>query len=126
VLPSEMSAFSKIVAGVYESAFAESIWQIGALDGRMRMFDNAVRGAEFVAQLKAAARSSGGILIDETDLSPEPEGASSLMQRVKQQLDPLNTLPYFWSAGGGGQNTHPPPPPPPPPHSREAPHENTS
>ena len=98
VVPSEMAGFSKNVATIYDGTFAESIWQSGALDGRMRMFDAAQRGSEFMAQLKDAARSSGGILIDETDLSPEPEGASSLMQRVKQQLDPLNTLPYFWSA----------------------------
>jgi FAD/FMN-containing dehydrogenase len=111
VRPSEMKSFTNSVAAIYDTAAnrtergsAGSIqthWQIGALDGRMTMLDNTSRSSEetikLVEQLKAAARSSGGILIDETSLCPEPESAGSLMQRVKQQLDPINILPYVWA-----------------------------
>lgn len=45
-----------------------AIWQIGAADGRIRVLDNAGKNAEVDARL------------------------NSLMQRVKQQLDPLNTF----------------------------------
>jgi len=68
VLPSELPAFSERVAK------AGSIWQVGALDGRVRLFDNDQRSAALFDKPNSAA-------------------LSSLMQRVKQQLDPLNTLP---------------------------------
>ena len=110
VLPNEVETFIKDVARIYDSSTdtvstergsAGLTWQIGALDGRMRMLDNTPRGPEetiaLVDQLKTAARSSGGILIDETGLLPEPVSGASLMQRVKQQLDPLNILPYVWA-----------------------------
>jgi FAD/FMN-containing dehydrogenase len=68
VLPSELPAFSERVAK------AGSIWQVGALDGRVSLFDNDQRSAA---------------LFDK----PNSVALSSLMQRVKQQLDPLNILP---------------------------------
>ncbi len=61
VLPSEIEPFCKNVARIYDAAFAPSTWQVGALDGRMRMLDNTSRSSEettkLVEQLKAAARS---------------------------------------------------------------------
>ena len=68
VLPSEVLAFTERVAR------AGSIWQIGALDGRVTLFDNDQRNA---------------MLFDK----PNSAAVTSLMQRVKQQLDPLNILP---------------------------------
>lgn len=53
-------------------ADSESIWRIGALDGRVRLFDNDQR---------SAAPNSGAL--------------TSLMRRVKHQLDPLNILPQM-------------------------------
>jgi glycolate oxidase subunit GlcD len=64
VLPGDLS---KAVAGLAETLSGESIWQIGALDGRIQM------------------RGFG------TPSAP----ATSLMQRIKQQLDPFNTFPIF-------------------------------
>jgi hypothetical protein len=65
VLPSELPAFSERVAKT------GSIWQVGALEGRVRLFDNDQRSAK---------------LFDK----PNAPALSSLAQRVKQQLDPLN------------------------------------
>jgi glycolate oxidase subunit GlcD len=60
VLPSELLKTS--------DAIADSFWQIGALDGRLR-------------------------LKNETSFGEDRQVPTSLMRRVKQQLDPLNTLP---------------------------------
>lgn len=63
VLPSTLSEFCK------DLDVADALWQIGAADGRVRMLDN-------------------------TMTNPLPDGgngsADSLMQRVKEQLDPSN------------------------------------
>ncbi|HEX5883981.1 MAG TPA: FAD-binding oxidoreductase, partial [Pyrinomonadaceae bacterium] len=70
ILPSELLAFSERVAK------AGLVWQIGALDGRVRMFDNNERtGPLFNRSIPAAV--------------------TSLTQRVKQQLDPLKIMPEF-------------------------------
>ena len=65
VLPSELLKFSDELAEVYDK---RSIWQIGALDGRVIVF--------------AKDKS-------------KPVAVTPLMQRVKQQLDPLNILPQI-------------------------------
>jgi glycolate oxidase subunit GlcD len=70
VLPSELLAFSERVAE------AGLLWQIGALDGRVRLFDNNER--------------SGPLFNRST-----PGAVTSLTQRVKQHLDPLTILPEF-------------------------------
>jgi glycolate oxidase subunit GlcD len=72
VLPSELLPLSERVAD------AESLWQIGALDGRVNLFDNTERSA-----------------FDK----PNSIALTSLMQRVKQQLDPLNILPQMNAEG---------------------------
>jgi glycolate oxidase subunit GlcD len=74
VLPSELLKFIDRVAEVYDEAFAEKTWQAGALDGRMILLDNSERGAPLFEGRTSVA-------------------VTSLMQRVKQQLDPLNILP---------------------------------
>jgi hypothetical protein len=63
-------AFSERVAE------AGLLWQIGALDGRVRLFDNNER--------------SGPLFNRST-----PGAVTSLTQRVKQHLDPLTILPEF-------------------------------
>jgi FAD/FMN-containing dehydrogenase len=68
VLPSEVLAFSERVVR------AGSIWQIGALDGRVTLFDNDQRNATLFDKVNSAA-------------------VTSLTQRVKQQLDPSNIFP---------------------------------
>jgi hypothetical protein len=68
VFPSELPAFCERVAE------AGSTWQVGALDGRVRLFDNDQRSVALFDRPNSAA-------------------LSSLMQRVKHKLDPLNTLP---------------------------------
>jgi glycolate oxidase subunit GlcD len=60
VLPGELLKVSE--------AIADTFWQIGALDGRLR-------------------------LKNETRFGEAPQAPSSLMKRVKQQLDSLKTLP---------------------------------
>jgi FAD/FMN-containing dehydrogenase len=74
VLPSELLKFIDRVAEVYDEAFAEKIWQAGALDGRMIVLDDNDRHAALFERRNSVA-------------------VTSLMQRVKQQLDPLNILP---------------------------------
>jgi glycolate oxidase subunit GlcD len=74
VLPSELPKFIDRVAEVYDGAFAEKIWQAGALDGRVSLLDNDDRAATLFQRRKSVA-------------------VASLTQRVKQQLDPLNILP---------------------------------
>ncbi|HKG79473.1 MAG TPA: FAD-binding oxidoreductase, partial [Pyrinomonadaceae bacterium] len=71
VLPSELLKFSEQMSEVQSS-----IWQMGALDGRIMMFDN---------------NKGNTALFDR----PNSTALSSLMQRVKQQLDPLNILPQI-------------------------------
>ena len=73
VLPSELLQFCDILAAANQNAFAESIWQIGALDGRVRMLE------QWKPKLNA--------------------GSAELMERVKHQLDPGNILPDIpWSS----------------------------
>ena len=67
VLPSELMQFCDILAAANGNLFTESIWQIGALDGRVRMLE----------QWKPKLNS----------------GAAELMRRVKHQLDPSNIFP---------------------------------
>ena len=69
VLPSETLRFSEHLAHA-------EYWQIGALDGRVRLFDNNERSAA---------------LFDR----PNSVAVTSLMQRVKRQLDPLDILPQI-------------------------------
>ena len=66
VLPGELVSFCNNLAPV----FAESIWQIGALDGRVVMMDQST-----------------------SKLNAEP---TELMRRVKHQLDPRNVFPSIF------------------------------
>ena len=59
--------FCDILAAANGNLFAESIWQIGALDGRVRMLE------QWKPKLNA--------------------GSKELMRRVKHQLDPVNIFP---------------------------------
>jgi glycolate oxidase subunit GlcD len=79
VLPSELLTFSERIAK------AGSIWQIGALDGRCRLFDNDQRNAVLFDRKNSAA-------------------VTSLMQRVKQQLDPLTILPRINADQDGSES----------------------
>ena len=76
VLPSELTQFVSRIAEAYGETFPRLNWQIGALDGRMMMLENTQRQSESIERLTARAAP-----------------AVSLMQRVKEQLDPLNILP---------------------------------
>ncbi len=68
VLPSELSRFTAGLAQAYDKAPDESIWQIGALDGRVMLF------GDVPPSLARAKTPASGML----------------MKRVKDQLDPLN------------------------------------
>ncbi len=79
VLPSELTQFCDILAAANGEAFAESIWQIGALDGRVRMLE------KWKPKLDA--------------------GSAELMRRVKHQLDPGNILPDIFSTDENHEDT---------------------
>ena len=104
--PTELQAFLKLVMEAGGSARpSSSLWHAGVGDGRLRVMSSAAEDtASCVAsleRLRAGARASGGSLVIE-DAPPEIKkafevwglcGASvPLMQRVKNQLDPADTL----------------------------------
>ena len=65
VLMNDAELWRMIAASAFWSDSSESIWQIGALDGRI--------------QKREVIKVAGPLM--------------SLMQRIKKQLDPLGTLP---------------------------------
>jgi glycolate oxidase subunit GlcD len=105
VRPTELQGFLKLVMEDGGSTHPSSLWHAGVGDGRLRVMSSpAEDAASCVAsleRLRAVARASGGSLIVEdapTEIKKAFEvwGASGasvpLMQRVKNQLDPANTL----------------------------------
>ena len=105
VRPTELQGFLKLAMEDGGSTHPSSLWHAGVGDGRLRVMSSpAEDAASCVAsleRLRAVARASGGSLIVEdapTEIKKAFEvwGASGasvpLMQRVKNQLDPANTL----------------------------------
>jgi glycolate oxidase subunit GlcD len=106
VRPTELQAFLKLAMEDNGSADSSSaLWHAGVGDGRVRVISSAVEDeASCVAsleRLRAGARAWGGSLVIEdapTEIKKAFEvwgipGASlPLMQRVKNQLDPADTL----------------------------------
>jgi FAD/FMN-containing dehydrogenase len=106
VRPTELQTFLKLAMEDGGSAHSSSsLWHAGVGDGRLRVISSPAEDAASciasLERLRAGARASGGSLVIE---SAPPEikkafdvwgvsGASQpLMQRVKEQLDPADTL----------------------------------
>ena len=94
MLPTKLTSFAEEVGRMYRDAFVSTIWQIGAADGRCRMFDNVGHGpAEkdgLIKRLRAAAKSAEGNLVLDSEMHSFP--SDFLTRRIKQQLDPLNVF----------------------------------
>ena len=94
MLPTRLAPFAEEIERIYHDAFTVSMWQIGAADGRVRMLDNVDRSAAeketLIKRLRAATKSVEGNLVLDSEMHSFP--LDFLTQRVKQQLDPLNTF----------------------------------
>ncbi|MDT4955452.1 MAG: hypothetical protein QOJ02_3590 [Acidobacteriota bacterium] len=106
VRPTELQTFLKLAMEDGGSAHpSSSLWHAGTGDGRLRVISSPAEDAASciasLERLRAGARASGGSLVIE-NAPPEIKkafdvwgvsGASQpLMQRVKNQLDPADTL----------------------------------
>ena len=105
VLPNALAEYLEEVLKLDEASHPELMWHAGAVDGRVRVFAKpplyyreAVRALE---HLRATAAGLGGSLVVE-NASPEiksefdswavSRSSWGLMKRVKEQLDPKETL----------------------------------
>jgi FAD/FMN-containing dehydrogenase len=83
-LPALLPKLIESLTAIYKSSFAESLWQIGIGDGRMRMIENADSGYTDSAA-KAVRQLRGYFVIEDSHLDLTSTG---LMSRVKAELDP--------------------------------------
>jgi glycolate oxidase subunit GlcD len=84
LLPSCLPKCIEALSKIYGSSFLESLWQIGVGDGRVRMIERLDDG--LTTEVSQAIRElSGYFVIEDARLDL---GSSTLMTRVKNQLDP--------------------------------------
>jgi glycolate oxidase subunit GlcD len=104
--PTELETFLNQAMRDGGSTFSSSsLWHAGVRDGRLRvmnpLMDDAVSCVASLERLRASARAVGGSLVIESapmkiknaiDVFDVPRASASLMQRIKNQLDPADTL----------------------------------
>jgi glycolate oxidase subunit GlcD len=89
ILPDRVNKLIEVLGDIYGASFHESLWQLGIVDGRMRMMTNA---ETYIESTRAAVLSLGGNFIVESSRLCSGS-TSALMSRVKQQFDPIGLLP---------------------------------
>jgi glycolate oxidase subunit GlcD len=87
VLPDRADKLIENLSTIYESDFNESLWQLGIADGRFRMMTDGQNTDEARATVGALG---GNFFIEDPILAGGT--TSSLMSRVKEQLDPFGTF----------------------------------
>jgi D-lactate dehydrogenase (cytochrome) len=95
VLPSKANELLRRLAAIDEECFRNAGWQLGVGDGRFRMIDHQnryFRHWHFVRS--CVAMLHGNVFVEQSpgDVEQTPVITTSLMERVKQQLDPSGTF----------------------------------
>jgi len=98
VLPTRVTELVTNLGKLNPEAFANSDWQLGIADGRLRISDDQKQYRALFPQVEQIVKSLNGQLIVEelkgVDLSAKLQTNTPLMGRVKQQLDPNGTFSF--------------------------------
>jgi len=84
VLPDRVNKLIDALAVVYGASFNSSVWQLGIADGRMRMIK--CTGCSRDSAREVVDSLGGNFILDH--FNADTVSATTLMNRIKQQLDP--------------------------------------